>query len=177
MSSNRLDAIDVAKGIGIILVVFAHINYTKDLLVLIYSFHMPLFFFISGMLFKKDKYPSFPAFFKRRFKTLLIPYAIYAIASVAILYASEHAYAPLHLFDVSAGEYAGYLWQIIVSNWSGTHINAPLWFIPCLLLVETMYFFVSKLGRPKAAIACAFLACCGWVLESGMLDLNNKLLP
>lgn len=47
---ERLDWIDFAKGIGIILVVWAHTrgfftNYIEQ-------FHMPLFFFVSGYLYQ-----------------------------------------------------------------------------------------------------------------------------
>lgn len=177
MAANRLDYLDVAKGIGIILVVFAHVNYTKELLVLIYSFHMPLFFLISGMLFKRDRYPDFASFFKRRLKTLFLPYAIYALASIAVLYLAERAYAPLELFDVSASQYIGYLSQILISNWSGVHVNSPLWFIPCLLLVEALYFFISKLKTRAIIPICILLACCGWFMESEMLPFDNTALP
>jgi fucose 4-O-acetylase-like acetyltransferase len=53
---SRLEHIDVAKGIGIILVVLGHnwiIRTEKgELFRIIFSFHMPLFFFLSGVLFK-----------------------------------------------------------------------------------------------------------------------------
>lgn len=42
--------IDVAKGIGILLVVFAHI-YKGSCTDFIYLFHMPLFFYLSGATF------------------------------------------------------------------------------------------------------------------------------
>lgn len=60
----RIDALDTAKGLGILLVVFGHAwrgNYAAGLGIsdpvfesvdrAIYSFHMPLFFFLSGLLF------------------------------------------------------------------------------------------------------------------------------
>lgn len=59
---KRDNVIDVAKGIGIVLVVFAHINFTEPIQFFIYSFHMPLFFIISGVLFTKEKYPSLKQF-------------------------------------------------------------------------------------------------------------------
>lgn len=45
-------------GIDIMLVVFGHIVHAKDLIkILIYFFHMPMFFIISGFLFRiKDKF-------------------------------------------------------------------------------------------------------------------------
>lgn len=59
---NRYDFLDVAKGIGILLVVIAHINYTPSLITIIYSFHMPIFFFFSGMVFNRNKYSDFKTF-------------------------------------------------------------------------------------------------------------------
>ena len=50
-NNKRLDYFDIAKGIGIILVIIAHIEYVdQGIRNYIVSFHMPLFFIISGML-------------------------------------------------------------------------------------------------------------------------------
>lgn len=39
----RIEWVDIAKGIGMLLVVWAHIHDSGDLCIIIYSFHMPLF--------------------------------------------------------------------------------------------------------------------------------------
>lgn len=64
MKDNRIAFIDYAKAIGIILVVVGHVfrglahdyvvpnyYYLKKIDSIIYTFHMPLFFFISGLFF------------------------------------------------------------------------------------------------------------------------------
>ncbi len=177
MKTKRLNVIDVAKGLGIIFVVYAHTCYQHDLLTLIYAFHMPLFFLISGMLYDKNKYPDFKSFFTKRFKALFIPYVGFELASIGCLYLAERAYSHAQLFDVSKEQYIEYLQQIIISNWSRTHVNQPLWFIPCLLLIEALYFYISKMKKRYIVPTCFILACCGWVLESGMLNFDNKTLP
>ena len=48
---ERKKYIDILKGIGIFYVILGHVTHTSFLFRYIYSFHMPLFFFISGMLF------------------------------------------------------------------------------------------------------------------------------
>ena len=53
---KRINWIDQAKGIGILLVVIGHMNIPQDLSKIIFSFHMPLFFFISGYLYNEKKY-------------------------------------------------------------------------------------------------------------------------
>lgn len=54
---HRIGYIDIAKGIGILLVYIGHcdLDYKSNLFLWIYSFHMPLFFFISGSLFTPHK--------------------------------------------------------------------------------------------------------------------------
>ena len=81
--SKRIAYLDIAKGIGILLVVLGH-NYVRISIPgmgkFIFSFHMPFFFLLSGMLFKAH-YPIL-VLFKRRFATLIRPYLV----SIVILY-------------------------------------------------------------------------------------------
>lgn len=68
---NRQIELDIAKGIGIILVVWAHAkgpfsNYIE-------GFHMPFFFFISGMLYM-NKGRSIKKYVSRKFVSLLMPF-------------------------------------------------------------------------------------------------------
>lgn len=71
--SKRKDYLDIAKGIGIILVVVAHaMPRLSYLWIVINSFHMPLFFIISGILYKtKTRYVSY---IKRKIVSLYLPY-------------------------------------------------------------------------------------------------------
>ncbi len=172
---GRIEALDVAKGLGMLFVVFAHVNYTPILLTLIYGFHMPLFFLLAGMVFQKKKYPSFGSFLKRRAKTLLCPYVLFYVASVL-----------LRLIVMIAGggitpdnkaQLIKYIMQMFLSQGSGGVANAPLWFIPCLFVVESLYFFLSKLKKQYRVPVCILLVFLGWILESGLLPFRNKILP
>ena len=52
--NKRNKALDISKGIGIILVVFSHLTYNDQIQrIIVHSFNMPLFFIISGYLFKE----------------------------------------------------------------------------------------------------------------------------
>lgn len=77
MSDNkRLDYIDIAKFIGIYLMVSGHIGLSVFSNTIIHYFHMPLFFFLSGLTFNFDKYQNISFFIKRRVKTLIKPYLL-----------------------------------------------------------------------------------------------------
>lgn len=51
----RIRYIDVARGLGIFLVIIGHLNTNEILHNTIYSFHMPFFFFLSGYLNKPSQ--------------------------------------------------------------------------------------------------------------------------
>lgn len=78
-----MELVDRLKGVGIILVVLGHViqmaylpkSFDESLLFgVIYSFHMALFFFLSGTVYKeKAFFKEFSAVFKR----LLVPFVIF----------------------------------------------------------------------------------------------------
>lgn len=84
MGKNRISAIDYAKGIAIICVVLGHVLYfccynqhegDSPLFHFIYSFHMPLFFFLSGLVVsvRNRLLKETVADLQLRFKQLVIP--------------------------------------------------------------------------------------------------------
>ena len=175
LKTERINTLDIAKGIAMILVVFAHVNYTPDILVLIYSFHMPLFFMISGMLFRKEKYSNIIQFLKRRIKTLIIPYLLFSLSALVYVYISERMFPGL--FDISKVQYIGYFKQIFLAQGSKPVLNTPLWFVLCLFAVEIMYYFISKLKARFIVPVCFILTGIGWILESGKIAFDNTILP
>lgn len=154
---KRYDYLDITKGIGILLVVWAHILITGTSHRVIYAFHMPLFFLISGMLFRRDKYQSFFDFLRKRAKRLLMPFAIYSIVTW-IIWA---VFRFVRHDDVVS--YWDPLFQTVIAKGSGAYMvhNSALWFIPCLFATEIMYFALSKLNyiiRISISVCCAFLS-------------------
>ena len=72
--------IDTTKAYGIVLVVIGHAPGIPELLIsLIYSFHMPLFFFISGYLLSSNRLrlESWNGWLWRSGKTLFLPCLLY----------------------------------------------------------------------------------------------------
>ena len=47
---KRLDYVDYARGVGVILMLIGHLGFGDGVYKVIYSFHMPLFFLISGYI-------------------------------------------------------------------------------------------------------------------------------
>lgn len=90
---NKIDrdsSVDIAKGIGIILVVFGHINAeeTRFLKECIYQFHVPFFFLISGMLFNFRE--NFYRFFIKKLNRLYLPAIIWLTIFYFIILTADY---------------------------------------------------------------------------------------
>ena len=84
---KRLDFLDVCKGIGIVLVILGHIyGLSSKVGIWIYSFHMPLFFILSGLVYNEKKNTELPffEFLKKKAKSYLVPYYLYALINLVI---------------------------------------------------------------------------------------------
>lgn len=123
MGHSRIEYIDIAKGLGILLVYIGHCEIgTTNLTPIIrwiYSFHMPLFFFISGLLFKLKSHTSHLIFIQRKLISLWIPYFIFSVYNWCLLYC----------FVGSPG-------NVMITGWG----RNPLWFIPILFFVNYIHF-------------------------------------
>jgi len=78
--------IDMLKGFGMLLVLIGHNSLTPEgVNNYVYSFHVPLFFFMSGMVsdFKKG---NFIGFLKKKFKQLIIPYFSFGIVFLVYMF-------------------------------------------------------------------------------------------
>ena len=172
MVTQRFAYIDIAKGLGILMVVWGHIasHWTSAF---VYTFHMPLFFFISGMLFNRNKYPMFGDFLKARAKRLLVPYLLYSVVTWAV-WAVFSYLKGMPVVDILAP-----LTQTVLAKGSGQFFvyNSPLWFIPCLLAVEIMYFFSSRFCDWLNMLICIILMLISVLFEHRFGNGYLLLLP
>lgn len=143
-TKKRLDYLDMTKGLGMILVLIGHLQgdsiftfspYIQPLCVFIFSFHMPMFFIVSGILLaiKNDEVKPLKEVAKSRFRGIMIPYLwfslFYLIVVVAALIKGEVAVQTLYLN----------IWYVI----SGYGMNV-LWFLPALYLGELLFIFLRR---------------------------------
>jgi len=95
---NKNPTIDIVKGLAIILVVYGHVIehgmapqgkdfFLNPVFKVIYTFHMPLFVFISGYLVALSLKKRSPMdVFKRKFDSLLVPFVSLAILGIIVSY-------------------------------------------------------------------------------------------
>lgn len=82
ISKKRIEWLDMAKGYGTLLVILAHLKQSSIPGWWIYTFHMPLFFFLSGYVFYVPD--SFSAFVKKKCKAILLPY--FSLGTVMVVF-------------------------------------------------------------------------------------------
>lgn len=70
---KRVGYVDVARGIAMICIVLGHLH-VSNINRVVYTFHLPIFFLISGYFISEKS--SLSGFIKKKFRTLLVPYFI-----------------------------------------------------------------------------------------------------
>ena len=150
MIEKRLDWLDVAKGFGILLVIFAHTD-NSILRSLIYTFHVPLFFFLSGYVFS-NKY-DFKTFLIKKIKAIVVPYFLYGIPMIIcqiFYFKSSGSMSPNSIMHLVK--------DFLVQNRMWT-----LWFIACLFWLNILFYWVERLCKTyiKIGLAVTILLLCG----------------
>ena len=139
---KRINWIDICKAIGIIIVVLGHVGIPKNIDIWLHSFHMPLFFILSGLCFNEIKHKKILKFLKNRFKSLIIPYVFFSIflylcwGGIMYLYDGSKVFNLLTFVDCIFKPAS-------VTKCFGT-VN---WFLPSLFFVETIFFLIGKLFK------------------------------
>ena len=172
-NAKREKYLDIAKGLGIFLVVMGHSipdastpagisdPYFVILFGLIYSFHMPLFFFISGLLTRPITISTDKASFKfgvlkKLFNRLLVPYFFVGLCYLPFkLLLSSFANKPYDLEN---------LWKIFL----GLNPDGELWFLYALFMVKCIaLMFDNRVNMPALALS----------LILAVVDIKFSLLP
>lgn len=138
---DRIEYIDIAKGLGIILVIIGHSHCPEEIRKFIYFFHMPFFFFISGFLISRAR--RFHEFLIDRIRYILVPYYLLAFISIVFSFFISRHYgnnldvtnAILNVFKMGFGMKADL----------ETIYNGPLWFLPCLFYVQVFGYLILKI--------------------------------
>lgn len=140
-SSERLAYLDILKGIGIILVVTGHIYTNTIIFNWLYSFHMSLFFFVAGWVYKKK-----PVLLdlKRRFQTIVIPYFTFGV--IILIY---WAVLERHFRESSMGRFESFL-GLLRGQYDYLDFNVHLWFLPCFFMTVVIYNVLVNINKRMA---------------------------
>lgn len=142
-TSKRLPWLDIARGTGILLVVAGHVGegviqaglphgaWMDQLVKAIYTFHMPLFFIISGFLFLPSFQKTPDHFLRIKTGTILYPYLIWTVVQTGIEIAlsryTNKGIGPEELYPI--------LWQP----------RAHFWYLHSLFLIAAFTYLLFRI--------------------------------
>ncbi len=163
MMEQRKDWVDVAKAIGIILVVYGHVirglesagiwtNQESYAFLdnVIYSFHMPLFFFLSGLFIQGslNRQGKF-SFFKSKIDTIFYPYLLWSILQGSI----EVVLSNYTNGSVSFQSVFSLLWAP----------RAQFWFLYALFFISLISMFM--IGSRLKILLCTSVCLAAYLVE------------
>lgn len=129
---NRISWIDTARGLGLLAVFVGHLNVPMAS-AWVYTFHMPLFFLLSGLLYPGCEKYTFTQFAWKRFKGIVIPF--FTLGSViALFYCCLYAY-----YHEPASTYLEMLKSFLIQEHYWT-----VWFLTALFFSQILYYCIDK---------------------------------
>jgi fucose 4-O-acetylase-like acetyltransferase len=157
--ATRMAWMDVCKGLGIALVVIGH-NSEGPVKQAIFLFHMPLFFFLSGMLTRPEI--EITSFATKRARQLLIPYVAF-LSTLLII--RQMMLIETHQWSASLAAH-----DFMQAVLGGRHLNGwagVFWYVTCFyaasLLVNVM---ASRLSDRVLLLCASLLACVAYLNEA-----------
>ena len=160
-AAPRIEWVDILKGLAILLVVVGHMGYAEGTAnpgrVLIYSFHMPLFFMLAGytaaLSFSRNG--NLLKFVERRFLSVMVPYICWMLA-LPCIYATTGQISHYSIHGACLGILCGW------DQW---------WFLPCLFILQLMFAAYHLLRR---AVPGAVGAVAGFIILFACVFCINR---
>lgn len=162
---KKFEWLDVAKGVGILLVVSGHSiidgGAFSPVRGSIYLFHMPMFFILSGYTIKEG---SFKPFFWKKIWSLIVPYISYLIIIGVPVAAFSHT-----------DKHRSFLVEFLYYIYGGAHLvtfMTVFWFVTCLffaqLLFQRLLTFFKSAYDPKMLGAIFFCCVVSYLVSWGI---------
>lgn len=141
--SGRVSWIDIARGICIISIVIGHVYHNSFLRTYTLSFDVPMFFFLSGLCYRKPDNST--KYFVNKAKRVVIPYFSFSITSILVF-----AVAGRMLPQINSSMNCSFWNNILIMLWGNSKpdvmkYNSPLWFLTCYFSVLVLAFVLEKI--------------------------------
>ena len=146
METKKDTSLDIAKGIGILLMVIGHTGCPKWLHDSIYSFHMPLFFILSGIcLSEKRLKNSYKDYAYSRIKRLYLPFIKYGLFFYTFNLIINISIYDRSISIIGSLKDLGLIFAMIQTP----DLVAGYWFLTALFFASILGFILLKIVRNK----------------------------
>ena len=164
-SHPRIPFYDAARGIGIILVVIGHtIPFDSYANAFVYSFHMPLFFFITGSVMADRKYPNWKKKILLSEHKLISSYLFYSVLYIVFDFIVRFAF----LRQIGKRD----LFWDVYRTLTGYGINV-LWFLFSLAVAKIVTrLCAATIKRKSRILVLSLLMFVGGAYAGNLLRAN-----
>ena len=146
MTKQRVGWVDVARFLGIYAIYLGHFGQKAGpFYPFVFSYHVALFFFISGCMENYNKINKFADYTKKKIKTILVPWLFFSVLSLFcnfFIHRSNNITESLLL--ISKG---------CVRN---SFFASSLWFLTCIFVTQITFFLIKKLNYKVLILIASF---------------------
>ena len=146
---ERLEYVDIAKGIGLILVVCSHSD-AFDLMWYMMDMCIPIFFFCSGYTFKMKG--TFKESMTKKFRRLFVPYLFFNI----VMFCLFGHFSMRELFGIIYSRYSLYPLDVIPNIKFLTSGNYPMWYLTSMIVSYFLFYLLVYYEKCKHTIMLVY---------------------
>jgi fucose 4-O-acetylase-like acetyltransferase len=138
-AKSRLEFVDIAKGIGIMIVCFGHSGAEDVVISWIGGFIVPLFFILSGYMYKDKGIPVGKDLYNKG-KKLLKPYLFFSVVLLLIY----KRFAWNDIVGVFYSRYCLYTYHAPDNIFFMKATNSPMWFLTAMFATFPLFYIIMK---------------------------------
>ena len=148
MEQQRDNTVTIVKAIGVILMVLGHALPVDHMIVyMIYTFHMPLFFLMSGYCFKEKYLGDAKQFLLRKLRGIYVPYVTFSLIFLAL----HNVFCQIYIYDAGWTygwkDFAWHTSRIVTRMSSSEYLLSPFWFLKELFWGNLIFYATLKLVK------------------------------
>lgn len=155
MEKERIEWIDTLKFLGIFSIYLGHLgSIPNNIRSFVFSYHVPLFFLISGFFNKKIELKEYFLFIKDSFKKYMYPYYFFTLISLIYISIRNNSFS-----------FNNFIYSITgIRN----HVWGGLWFFSCLFTIKITYNLILAIFKNKFIV---------FIISIFLYVISMKYLP
>lgn len=183
---QRIESFDILKGIGIVLMIVGHLLMGQGTKIfdIIYSFHMPLFFIVTGFFYKQD---SLSKLFKKNIDQLFSLYLVMCVIIIFLTQVQQSHDIKTDLIRTMKGMGPG--WFLLAMFWARIEFHFLLKILPkyylvlslaislCVCYIANNHVFPPSFAFFPSLIGLFFISIGYYIRDNSLLDYNKKYSP
>ena len=142
---KRLEYVDIAKGIGLILVVCSHSD-AFDLMWLMMDMCIPIFFFCSGYTYSMKG--TFKESFIKKTRKLLVPYLFFNV----VMFCAFCHFSIREIIGIIYSRYSLYPLDVTPNIKFFTSGNYPMWYLTSMVVSYFLFYLLVYYEKYKHAL-------------------------